>query len=186
MEKNSENIESGQYLTFQIGEERYAVGILRVKEILRYEEITRVPRSPRFIRGVINLRGYVVPVVDLAVKFGGRPAPTTLWTCIVIIEANHDGDTVTLGLVCDAVDRVTEMADADIQQVPRIGTRHDLEYLKGMGKIDQQFVLILDTDKVFSLREMEAAAIAAKAAEGTDEEAVERPQEETATAGAGA
>ena len=139
----------GQYLTFQLAGEEYALGILRVKEILEYDTLTRVPNAPPAVRGVINLRGSVVPVVDLALKFGLPATTVTKRTCIVIVEARVGGDDVVMGVLADAVSQVVELGDADIAPPPSFGARVRAEHLLGMAKLDaRKFALMLDIDGV--------------------------------------
>lgn len=143
-----------QYLTFFLAEEEYAIGIQRVKEIIEYTAITKVPKVPEWIRGVINLRGNVVPVVDLAVRFGLAERPVTKTTCIVVVEVEQDSERTVMGVVADAVNQVIELAPKDIEQPPAFGTRVRLEYLLGMGKLGQKFALILNIDSVLSTAEL--------------------------------
>ncbi len=153
----SEAAERTQYLSFRLGGNDYAVGILQVKEILQYETVTPVPSVPRSVRGVINLRGAVVPVVDLAVKFGLSATPVTRRTCIVLVEAAVDGEQTVLGFVADAVREVLELGAHDVEPPPSFGTQARVEYLVGMGKAGKGFVLLLDLDRVLSAREHELA-----------------------------
>jgi purine-binding chemotaxis protein CheW len=153
----SETAERRQYLSFCLAENDYAVEILQVKEILQYETVTPVPSVPRSIRGVINLRGAVVPVVDLAVKFGLPATPVTRRTCIVIAEAAVEGERTVLGFVADAVREVLELGPQDIEPPPSFGTKVRVEYLVGMGRAGKGFVLLLDLDRVLSAGEQEIA-----------------------------
>jgi len=138
-----------QYLSFQLAGEEFAFGILKVKEILEYDTITRVPNAPVAVRGVINLRGSVVPVVDLALQFGLAPTTITKRTCIVIVEARVDGADLVLGVLADAVSQVIDLAPEAIEPPPAFGSRVSVEYLVGMGKLDdKKFVLILDIDRL--------------------------------------
>jgi purine-binding chemotaxis protein CheW len=139
-----------QYLTFFLADEQYAVGVLSVKEIIEYGIVTKVPTTPPYIRGVINLRGSVVPVVDLAVKFGLPAVPVSRRTCIVIMETNLLGERVVMGIVADAVSQVIQFAPQDIEPAPAFGTSVRLEYLEGMAKLGTKFVLILNMDHVFA------------------------------------
>jgi purine-binding chemotaxis protein CheW len=143
-----------QYLTFHIGGEEYAVGILRVKEIITYGTLTTVPQTPPSIRGVINLRGSVVPVVDLAVKFGLPASPVTDRTCIVIVELTFAGEPTVMGMMADSVSQVVELFGDDILPAPPFGTHVSTDFLRGMGKAGPKFVLILDIDKVLSASDM--------------------------------
>jgi purine-binding chemotaxis protein CheW len=169
MESTVQSVDQGQYLTFRIAGEEYAIGILRVKEILQYEAVTRVPRTPPWIRGVINLRGSVVPVVDLAVKFGLPESAVSGTTCIVIVEVALDGEQAVMGVMADSVSQVVDLAAADIEPPPAFGTRVRVDFLPGMGKVGKGFVLILDIDKVLSSEEVLAATT------------LETPAPETAT-----
>ena len=137
----------------------FAVGILHIKEIIEYGTPTTVPMMPGFIRGVINLRGAVVPVVDLASRFGGAPSDVTRRTCIVIVElAAEDGETRVLGVVVDAVSAVLEIAAADIEPAPSFGTRIRTDFIAGMAKVNGRFVILLDVDRVLSMEEMAVLA----------------------------
>jgi purine-binding chemotaxis protein CheW len=139
-----------QYLTFLIAGEEYAVGILRVKEIIEHEEMTRLPGAPRCIRGVINLRGAVVPVVDLAVRFGLAPLEITRRTCFVIVELANAGERLVVGLMADVVSSVIDLPPGEIEAVPAFGTVARAEHLKGLGKVGNKFTLILDLDRLLS------------------------------------
>jgi purine-binding chemotaxis protein CheW len=138
------------YLTFQLAGEEYAVGILHVKEIITYGTLTVVPQTPPFIRGVINLRGSVVPVVDLALKFGLSASPVTNRTCIVIVEVSLDGEPTVVGMIADSVSQVVELSADDILPAPPFGTQVKMNFLQGMGKAGARFLLILDIDRVLS------------------------------------
>lgn len=140
-----------QFLSFQLAGEEFAFGILRVKEILEYDTITRVPSAPAAIRGVINLRGSVVPVVDLAMLFGLPPTAVTKRTCIVIVEVRVDDAEIVMGVLADAVSQVIDLGPDAIEPPPAFGSRVRVEYLVGMGKVDaRKFVLILDIDRLLS------------------------------------
>jgi len=163
----SEATELHQYLTFFLAGEEYAIGILRVKEILEYDTLTPVPQTPPSIRGVINLRGSVVPVVDLGAKFGLPPSPLTKRTCIVIVEVLLEGAPTVMGILADAVSQVMDFAPGDIEAPPVFGTAIRVDYLQGMGKVGKKFVLILDVDQVLAVPELRAAeALAATGPEG--------------------
>jgi purine-binding chemotaxis protein CheW len=139
-----------QYLAFGLAGVEYAIGILKVREILQYETVTPIPSTPASIRGVINLRGSVVPVVDLAVKFGLPPTAVTKRTCILVFEAALDGVATVLGLVTDSVTEVIELGPKDIEAPPSFGTGVHVDYLVGMGKAGKGFVLLLDLEKLLS------------------------------------
>ena len=139
-----------QYLTFKLGEELFALDITKVREVLDFTLVTKVPRTPDFMRGVINLRGSVVPVVDLRLKFGMNKTEQTVNTCIIISEVTVDGDTTILGALADSVQEVIDLGPENIAPAPRIGTKLRTEFIKGMGKQNDRFVIILDIDRVFS------------------------------------
>lgn len=143
-------LESQQYLTFQLGGEVFAIGILKIKEILEFSGVTTVPMMPACIRGVINLRGAVVPVLDLATRFGREPAAVNRRTSIVIVETEADGERQDVGVIVDAVNEVLEIPASEIEPAPAFGTRLRAELIAGMGKVDGRFVIILETDSVLS------------------------------------
>ena len=147
-----------QYLTFQLTGEMYAVGILNVKEIIEYGSLTEIPMMPAFIRGVINLRGAVVPVIDLSARFGGRTTESSRRTCIVIIELAHEDERHDIGIVVDAVSEVLEVSDVDIEPPPAFGAKIRADFIAGMGKIGGKFVIILDIRKVLSVDEIATLA----------------------------
>lgn len=147
-------IETNQYLSFMLDQEIYALDITQVREVLDFTEVTKVPRMPDYMRGVINLRGGVVPVVDLRLKFGLSATDKTVDTCIIIMEIDIDGDTTLLGAMADSVQEVMTLEPDQIEPPPRIGTRLNTEFIKGMGKKNDEFVIILDIDRVFSSNEL--------------------------------
>ncbi|HJW27168.1 MAG TPA: chemotaxis protein CheW [Rhodocyclaceae bacterium] len=153
-----------QYLTFSLGEEMFAIGILAIREIIEYGQVTEVPMTPPFIRGVINLRGAVVPVVDLAVRFGRPPRDITRRTCIVIVEVESEKGSQEMGIVVDAVSEVLEIPAADIEPPPEFGAKIRIDFIQGMGKVGGKFVVILDANRVLSMDEV--AVIASLAASG--------------------
>jgi purine-binding chemotaxis protein CheW len=157
MDALQEALDETQYLSFALAGEEYAIGILRVREILEYDTLTVVPQTPPCIRGVINLRGSVVPVVDLAVKLGLPATPITKRTCIVIVEVDLDGTPTVMGVMADAVSQVMDLAPQDIEAPPAFGTQVRVDYLRGMGKIGKKFVLLLDIDRVLGAAELLAA-----------------------------
>jgi purine-binding chemotaxis protein CheW len=174
MEPNEkEELLQQQYLTFFLAGEEYAISVQRVKEIIEYTAITKVPRVPEWIRGVINLRGNVVPVVDLAVRFGLAERPVTKTTCIVVVEMEQDSERTVMGVVADAVNQVIELSPKDIEEPPAFGTRVRLEYLFGMGKLGQKFALILNIDRVLNATELlTVSSVQGVAAEDQSEEEV--------------
>jgi purine-binding chemotaxis protein CheW len=147
-----------QLLTFLLADELYAVNILRVREIIEYDTVTRVPNMPPSIRGVINLRGAVVPVVDLAVRFGLRDSRVTKRTCVIIAEVEVGEERLVMGLMADAVSQVIDLPTADIELPPAFGTHVRVNFLKGLGKIGKKFVLILDLDRALSDSELLSVA----------------------------
>ncbi len=147
-------METTQYLTYKLEDEVFALDITKVREVLDFTSITRVPRTPEFMRGVINLRGSVVPVVDLRLKFGMSKTEKTVNTCIIIVEVAVDNETTILGALADSVQEVLDLDPAHIEPAPKIGTRLNTEFIKGMGKKDNRFVIILDIDKIFSTEEL--------------------------------
>ena len=148
--------ENHQYLTFKLDEEVFALGIDKVREVLHYTSVTKVPQTPDFMRGVINLRGSVVPVIDMRLKFGMAKTDTTVNTCIIIVEINLDGETAILGALADSVQEVLDLEPHQIEPAPKIGTKLRTEFIKGMGKRNEQFIIILDIDRVFSSGELAA------------------------------
>jgi len=151
--KNQLPLSTVQYLTFMTAREEYAIGIVKVSEIVEYEDVTTVPNTPIWIRGVTNLRGKVVPVVDLAVKFGLPASGISKFSCIIITEVMFQGEKLTMGVLADSVSQVIELSADEIEQAPPFGTRVKTEYLLGMGALGKKFCLILDIDKVLSADE---------------------------------
>jgi purine-binding chemotaxis protein CheW len=143
-----------QYLTFKLGDEVFGLDVGKVREILDFTTITKVPRTPEFMRGVINLRGSVVPVVDMRVKFGMFATEKTVNTCIIVAEVSLEGETTVLGALVDSVQEVFELEPDQIEPAPRIGTRLRTDFILGMGKREGRFIMLLDVDKVFSCDEL--------------------------------
>lgn len=171
----AESIGTEQYLTFRMAGEEYAIGILQVREILRYETLTRVPAAPPSIRGVLNLRGSVVPVVDLALKFGMGETVVNARTCIVIVEAELEGRPTTLGVLADAVSQVIDLPASEIEPPPHFGTRVRSEYLRGLARLGERFALVLEIDRVLSAEVLLPPEAAEAAAEGGAAPAAEEP-----------
>lgn len=157
-EKNQLPLSTVQYLTFLTAGEEYAISIGKVREIIEYEAVTTVPRTPIWIRGVTNLRGKVVPVVDLAVKFGLPSSKISKFSCIIITEVMFQGESLTMGVLADSVSQVIELSAQEIEAAPPFGTRVKTEYLLGMGALGKKFCLILDIDKVLSTDELLAVS----------------------------
>ena len=138
-----------QYLTFLLSEEIFAVDVAKVREILEWTSITKVPQTPDYMCGVINLRGSVVPVIDLRLKFNMAATEKTVNTCIIVVEVEQDGETIVLGALADSVQEVFELEPTQIEPPPRIGTNMNTDFILGMGKQNDSFIMILDVDRVF-------------------------------------
>ncbi len=151
----------GKYLTFSLAGEEYGIGILKVKEIIGMMPITTVPQTPRYIKGVINLRGKVIPVIDLRLKFGLTAAEFTDRTCIIVVEIATAGRTILMGIVVDSVSEVLNIKAADIESTPSFGTKLDTEYILGMAKAGGSIKILLDIDRILSSEELQAADQAA-------------------------
>jgi purine-binding chemotaxis protein CheW len=167
----TEITETTQYLTFTLDDEVFAVEISKVREVLDFTSITKVPRTPDFMRGVINLRGSVVPVVDMKLKFGMSLTEQSVNTCIIIVEVTLDDDKMILGALADSVQEVFELDPEYIEPAPRIGTQLQTDFIKGMGKRDDNFIMILNIDKIFSTDEL---VIVQEAGTGNTSEAEEK------------
>jgi purine-binding chemotaxis protein CheW len=169
-----EAVEQQQYLTFLLANEECAISILKVREIIEYETVTTVPKMAPWVRGVINLRGTVVPVVDLAAKFNMEPKPIGKTTCIVIVETLFENQETIVGLIVDAVSQVMELSVEDIRPVPDFGTSVNMDYLLGMAQSGRKFALLLDVDKVLTTEELhdlsEVSAYVENAAAGESAE----------------
>ena len=153
--------EQKQYLTFMLGDETFAIGILKIKEIIEYTALTEVPMMPACIRGVINLRGAVVPVMDLAARFGHSAMAVTKRTCIVIVEVEvADGERQDMGVVVDAVNAVLEIPSSEIAPPPAFGARIRTDFIEGMGKVNGKFVILLNVQQALSTEEIGAMAAA--------------------------
>jgi purine-binding chemotaxis protein CheW len=150
--------QAGQYLTFGLGTETFAIGIMAIKEIIEYASLTEVPMMPAYVRGVINLRGSVVPVLDLPVRFGKASSAVTKRTCIVIIDVMLGSDRHVLGLVVDAVNAVLDIPQGDIEPPPAFGASIRTEFIRGMVKINSKFVIVIDVDHVLAADEVQALA----------------------------
>ena len=152
----TEITETRQYLTFKLGDEVFATDVAKVREVLDFTTITKIPRTPEFMSGVINLRGNVVPVVDLRLCFEMSKTEKTVNTCIVVVEMLLEGESTVIGALADSVEEVIDLEPDQIQPAPRIGTQIRTDFIKGMGKRDAQFIMILDIDRVFSAEELSA------------------------------
>jgi purine-binding chemotaxis protein CheW len=163
--------DTNQYLTFSLDGEVFALAIAQVREVLELSSITRIPRTPPFMRGVINLRGHAVPVVDMRRKFGMNRADDTVNTCIIIVETAYAGEAAILGALVDSVREVVELPPAAIEPAPRMGTAIRADYIMGIGKRDDRFVIVLDIGRVFSEQELEMLA----ASDETQDERAQAP-----------
>jgi len=152
----SEITETRQYLTFKLGNEVFGIDVAKVREVLDFTTITEIPRTPDFMSGVINLRGSVVPVVDLRLCFQMSKTERTRNTCIVVVEVLLEGEATVIGALADSVEEVIDLEPEQIQPAPRIGTQIRTDFIKGMGKREAQFIMILDIDRVFSAEELAA------------------------------
>lgn len=158
---------AGKYLTFKLGAEEYGLEILKVQEIIKMMDITHVPRTPAFVRGVINLRGKVIPVVDLRLKFGMESRETTDKTCVIVVQVSHAGSasgSVTMGTIVDEVSEVLDIGGEQLEPAPEFGTTVDTDFILGMGKVAKKVVMLLDIDKVLSSGELAAVNKVAKVA----------------------
>ncbi|HOV90663.1 MAG TPA: chemotaxis protein CheW [Syntrophorhabdaceae bacterium] len=146
--------DSRQYLTFKLGEEVFAMDVSHVREILEFNTITKVPKTPDYMRGVINLRGSVVPVLDMRLKFGMSETVKTVNTCVVVVEVVIQEETIVIGALVDSVQEVFELDPEQIEPPPKIGMQIKTDFIKGMGKRDDHFIIILDIDRLFSSEEL--------------------------------
>lgn len=162
-------ISSQQYVTFSLSQELFGVEVSRTREILSLTPVTRVPHTPEYLLGVINLRGQVVPVVDMRLKLGFKAGEETDDTCIIVVDVQVDGEVITVGALADAVREVMDIRSDQIEPPPRLGTRLKTEFINGMGKVDEQFMILLNIDRVFNSEELvlvqDAGQVAAADAE---------------------
>ena len=155
--------ETRQYLTFKLDNEVFALDVATVREVLDFTTVTRIPRTPEFMRGVINLRGGVVPVVDLRLAFGMSVTEKTVNTCIIVMEVRLEGETSIIGALADSVEEVIDLEPEQIEPAPTIGTAIKTDFIRGMGKRESDFLMILDIDRVFSpdqLQQLRSSAAA--------------------------
>lgn len=141
------------FLTFRLGDELFAANVSKVLEILEIPKITKVPHSPPFMRGVINLRGNVLPIIDTRAKFGLSEMEDTVNTCIIVMSVSLEGQDITLGAICDAVQEVMEIEESQVHSAPSIGAKYKSEFIDGMVKRDEKFIMLLNLDKAFSSQE---------------------------------
>jgi purine-binding chemotaxis protein CheW len=149
---------AGKYLTFDLAEEEYGLEILRVREIIGMMEITPVPKTPEYVLGVINLRGKVIPVIDLRLKFGLPYKDPDDRTCVIVVEVANDGTTVQMGIVVDRVNEVVDVRGSDVEPTPSFGVSLDTSFIMGMAKVGEKVKILLDIDRVLSEQEMAALA----------------------------
>lgn len=141
---------AGKYLTFTLDEEVYGIEILKVQEIIGMMPVTPVPRAPRYVRGVINLRGKVIPVIDLRSKFGMEPRESTSRTCIIVMQVKRDAEEVTMGIIVDEVSEVLDIAVDQLESTPSFGSDVETDFIRGMGKVGKRVVILLEMDEVLS------------------------------------
>jgi len=151
---NSMVQKEGKYLTFSLAQEEYGIGILKIKEIIGMMPITPVPRTPEFVKGVVNLRGKVIPVLDLRLRFGMEEITYTAPTCIIVVEIECQGEMVLIGIVVDSVSEVLNIKAADIEETPTFGARLDTDFIMGMAKINGGVKILLDIDRALGSREI--------------------------------
>jgi purine-binding chemotaxis protein CheW len=154
--RTGQNSRQGKYLTFAIGREEYGLEILKVREIIGYMDITAVPQTPAYVRGVINLRGQVIPVIDLRSKFRMQTAERTEETCIIVVETTQDGRKFSTGIVVDRVSEVLDIAGDNIEEAPQFDSTVDTSFILGMGKVGESVKILLDIDKVLIGAELTA------------------------------
>jgi len=167
-EKNATLARTNKHLTFTLGGEEYGLDILKVQEIIGIMPITRVPRTPEFVRGVINLRGKVIPVVDLRIKFGMASVEDTDRTCIVVVQVTGKNGHMVMGTVVDEVSEVIDIAEDQIEPTPEFGADIDTDFVLGIGKVADKVVMVLDIDKVLSAREINVIKRVATAKNGDE------------------
>jgi purine-binding chemotaxis protein CheW len=149
-----QNAKMNSYLTFKIDEEIFSANVSKVLSILELSKITKIPRTPEFIRGVINLRGAVLPIVDLRIKFGLTPTEFTSNTCILVLEINIESTSVKIGALVDSVQEVLEIEDKDIMPPPNLGAKYNSEFIEGMFKMEDSFIMLLNMDMIFTHDEL--------------------------------
>lgn len=148
--------ENEQYLSFRLSDELFAVDVIKAREVLDCADVTRVPQTPEYMLGVINLRGSVVPVVDLRRKFGMDEAERTIDSCIIVMEVVAENEVTVIGALADAVEEVMELDSTQVEPPPRIGSKLNTDFIRGMGNIGGQFMIILDIDRIFTADEIMA------------------------------
>jgi purine-binding chemotaxis protein CheW len=147
-------LEQQQFLTFLLREELFAINIRPIKEIIEYGQLTKVPMVPEFVRGVINVRGNVVPIIDLSMRFGWPTTPVTKRSCIVIVEVESEGESLEIGVLVDAVSEVIDISLTDIEPAPSFGAKLRTDFIQGMGKVNDEFIVLLNVSHVLSVDEL--------------------------------
>ena len=170
--EDSNAVESQQYVTFSLCDELFGVEVSRTREILSLTPVTKVPQTPDYLLGVINLRGQVVPVVDMRLKLGLPAGAETEDTCIIVVDVQVDGEVITVGALADAVREVMDIRSDQIEPPPRLGTRLNTEFINGMGKVDDQFMILLNIDRIFNSEEIAWVQDAGQVDAAETEEAV--------------
>jgi purine-binding chemotaxis protein CheW len=146
----------GQFLTFTLGKEIFALDIVKVREVLELTTVSEIPKTPEYMKGVINLRGHAVPVVDMRLKLGMSQIEHTVDTCIIILEVAFGGEAIVMGALVDSVREVFEMSENDIEPAPKMGAAIEASYIKGMGRQEEKFIIIVDVDRIFSEEDLMA------------------------------
>lgn len=146
--------EDGQYLTFLLGSEVFGIGILHIKEIKEFSNITPIPMMPNFVQGVMNLRGNVVPIIDLHVRFGRSKTTITKKTCIIIVEVQHEGELLDIGILVDSVNEVVDIPGKSVEPAPVFGAKIRIDFIHGIGKIENNFIILLNINKALSVEEL--------------------------------
>ncbi len=160
MSKETKSSIAGKYLTFNLGKEEYGIAILRVLEIIGLMKITAVPRTPDYVRGIINLRGTIHPVIDLRTKFSMNKIDDTEETCIIVLEIEKNGDSEQIGVVVDNVLEVQDIKEQEIEDPPSMGDNVDIRFITGMANIKNRVVILLNVEKIFSNKELEEVSLA--------------------------
>ncbi|HMV44216.1 MAG TPA: chemotaxis protein CheW [Leptospiraceae bacterium] len=150
----SKVIEESQYLTFLSGSEVFGIGILKIKEIKEYSSVTTIPMMPEYVKGVINLRGNVVPIIDLLVRFGRGKSTISKRSCVIIVEVEHEEESIDIGILVDAVNEVVDIPPTSIEPAPSFGAKIRIDFIQGIGKLENQFVILLNVNKVLSISEL--------------------------------
>lgn len=146
--------EDSQFLTFLSGSEVFGIGILRIKEIKEYSTVTTIPMMPEYVKGVINLRGNVVPIIDLSVRFGRGKSTISKRSCVIIVEVEHEDESIEIGILVDAVNEVVDIPGTAIEPAPTFGAKIRIDFIQGIGKLENQFVILLNVNRVLSINEL--------------------------------